>query len=757
MVDLPLQRQGFPARLVADTAPPRAPDSQESLRMSRTHRFDILAAARHRAPAESHERKSVDLEKVFGQNVFGLHEMKSRLPKPQFNALLSTMRQGKELDPTVADAVAVAMKDWALERGATHFTHWFQPLTGLTAEKHDSFVDPTRDGRAITEFGGKELVQGEPDASSFPSGGLRATFEARGYTAWDPTSPAFLMEGASGAYLCIPTAFASWAGDALDKKTPLLRSINALDKQARRALKLFGSPEKTVRATLGPEQEFFLVDEEFYYRRPDLVTCGRTVFGTKPPKGQEMEDHYFGSIPERILEYMNEVELELYKLGVPLKTRHNEVAPGQFEVAPVYEDANLAADHQQLLMSTLRKVGRKYGLACLLHEKPFQGVNGSGKHLNWSLGTEDANLLEPGATPHENMQFLFFCSAVLRAVARHQDLLRASVAHAGNDHRLGANEAPPAIISAFVGDQLGDIFEQIEKVGEAKTSKAKGLMGLGVDALPRLPKDAGDRNRTSPFAFTGNKWEFRALGSSQSISFPATVLNTIVAESIDDMCSTLEAELAKGVAFDDALRTLLSAEVKAFKPILFNGDNYAAEWVVEAKRRGLLNLRSTMDALPYVASEKNTALFEKYGVLTHRELESRYDIYVDQYFKTVNIEGETGQYMAQTMVLPAAARYLGELLRTTERADGVGVKAEGVLSTARKVNGLIDQLTEKLEVLAAQNQELGGDDVLSKAEHMRRNIVPALNDVRDAVDRLERIIPDDLWPFPTYREMLFIK
>jgi glutamine synthetase len=725
--------------------------------MSRPHRFDTLAAARHRTPAEALSRKTVDLEKTFGQNVFHLYEMKSRLPKPQFKALMSTVRHGTPLDPTVADAVAVAMKDWALERGATHFTHWFQPLTGLTAEKHDSFVDPTRDGRAITEFSGRELVQGEPDASSFPSGGLRATFEARGYTAWDPTSPAFLMEGASGAYLCIPTAFASWAGDALDTKTPLLRSISALDTQARRALKLFGTPEKPVRATLGPEQEFFLVDEEFFYRRPDLVTCGRTLFGTKPPKGQEMEDHYFGSIPERILEYMNEVELELYKLGVPLKTRHNEVAPGQFEMAPVYEDANQAADHQQLTMSTLRRVARKYGLACLLHEKPFQGVNGSGKHLNWSFGTEDANLLEPGATPHDNEQFLFFCSAVLKAVARHQDLLRAAVAHAGNDHRLGANEAPPAIISAFVGDQLGDIFEQIEKAGSAKSSKSSGLMGLGVDVLPHLPKHAGDRNRTSPFAFTGNKWEFRALGSSQSISFPATVLNTIVAESIDEMCGKLEAALSKGTEFGDALRTLLAAEVKEFKHIIFNGDNYSAEWVEEAKRRGLLNLRGTMDALPAVASEKNAEIFEKYGVLTHRELESRHEIFVDQYFKTVNIEGETAQYLAQTMVLPAAARYLADLLATAERADGVGVKAEGVLVTARKVNDLIDRLAEKLDVLATRNQELGGDDVFSKAQHMRQNIIPAMTAVRDVVDRLERIIPDDLWPFPTYREMLFIK
>ncbi len=726
-------------------------------------RFDILAAARYKvSPKGSAERreekkKRVDLEAVFGDNVFGLPQMKARLPKPQYEALLSTMRSGTELDPLVADAVAVAMKEWALDKGATHYTHWFQPLTGLTAEKHDSFLNPTRDGHAIAEFGGRELVQGEPDASSFPSGGLRATFEARGYTAWDPTSPAFLMESAGTAYLCIPTAFASWAGDALDKKTPLLRSIHALDHQARRALSLFGKTPKPVRATLGPEQEFFLVDEEFFYRRPDLMTTGRTLFGTKPPKGQEMEDHYFGSIPERVLEYMHEVEVELYKLGVPLKTRHNEVAPGQFEIAPVYEDANQAADHQQLTMSTLRGVARRFGLACLIHEKPFQGVNGSGKHLNWSLGTDDQNLLEPGETPHDNMQFLFFCSAVLRAVARHQDLLRAAVAHAGNDHRLGANEAPPAIISAFVGDQLQDIFEQIADGGQARSSKSSGLMGLGVDVLPNLPKHAGDRNRTSPFAFTGNKWEFRALGSSQSISFPATVLNTIVAESLDDMCASLEASLKKGVAFDDALRTLLAEEVRGFKHVVFNGDNYSAEWVEEAERRGLLNLKNTMEALPGIVSKENAALFEKYGVLTHRELESRYEILVDQYFKTVNIEGETAQYMAQTMVLPAAAQYLSDLLTTAQRAEGVGMKTEGVLATARKVNDLIDRLEEKLNVLAEQNQELGGDDVVSKAHHMRDHIVPAMNEVRDVVDRLERIVPDDLWPFPTYRDMLFVK
>lgn len=721
-------------------------------------RFDALTAARYRPPAlESRPRTPVNLEEVFGKNVFGLREMMATLPKPQYKALLSTLQNGTPLDPSVADAVAVAMKEWAMERGATHFTHWFQPLTGLTAEKHDSFLEPASDGKALTEFSGKELVRGEPDASSFPSGGLRATFEARGYTAWDPTSPAFIMEGPSGAYLCIPSAFASWTGEALDKKTPLLRSIQALDKQARRALALFGETPEPVRATLGPEQEFFLIDEEFFFRRPDMVLCGRTLFGTKPPKGQEMEDHYFGSIPERILAYMNEVELELYKLGVPLKTRHNEVAPGQYEMAPVFEEANRAADHQQLTMAVLKRVARKYGLVCVLHEKPFQGVNGSGKHLNWSFGTPSRNLLEPGETPHENKQFLFFCSAVLKAVARHQDLIRAAVAYAGNDHRLGANEAPPAIISAFVGDQLWDIFEQIAEAGEAKSSKAGGLMGLGVDTLPPLPRHTGDRNRTSPFAFTGNKFEFRAVGASQSISFPATVLNTIVAEALDEMSSRLEAELARGTAFDEALRGILADEARQFKPIIFNGDNYSAEWRDEAARRGLLHLPTTLDALPYLVSEKNVALFEKYGVLSRRELESRYEIYVDRYFKTVNIEGETGQYMAQTMVLPAAVRYLEELLRTAEKAKASGLKAEGILATARRVEELVDRLVEKIDILAIQNQELGGDTVFSKAEHMRRNIIPALNAVRDVVDRLERVIPDDYWPFPTYRDMLHVK
>jgi len=722
-------------------------------------RFDALAAVKTR-PRDGNgveRRRRTDLEETFGANTFGLSEMQSRLPRSAFNALVTTIEEGSELDPTIADEVAQAMKEWALERGATHYTHWFQPLTGLTAEKHDSFVEPTGDGRAITEFSGKALVQGEPDASSLPSGGLRATFEARGYTAWDPTSPAFLMEGAAGAYLAIPTAFASWAGDALDQKTPLLRSIHALNDQAMRALDLFDTPAKRVRSTLGPEQEFFLIDEEFFYRRPDLITSHRTLFGAKPPRGQELDDHYFGSIDDRVLEYMNEVELELYRLGVPVTTRHNEVAPGQYEMAPIYEEANIAADHQQLTMLTLQRVARNYGLVCLLHEKPFAGVNGSGKHLNWSFATESQNLLEPGDTPHDNMQFLFFCSAVLRAVERHQDLLRATVAFAGNDHRLGANEAPPAIISAFLGDQLTDIFEQIEEAGSATSSKGGGLLGLGVRTLPDLPRHSGDRNRTSPFAFTGNKFEFRALGSSQSISFPATVLNTIVAESIDEMVTKLEDDVESGAELNDALRRLLADEVHGFKRIIFNGDNYTDEWVEEAEERGLLNLSTTTEALPSMVDEKNVEIFEKYGVLSRRELESRHEIAVEQYFHAINIEGETAADMARTMILPAANRYLGELLRTAERADDVGVKAGGVVATAKEVSGMIDDLVEALDELVEQNAELGGDEVHSKVVHMDENVLPATREVREAVDRLEKAVPDDLWPIPSYRDMLFIK
>jgi glutamine synthetase len=727
-----------------------------------TSRFDSLAAVKgwsadRTSSVNGKLAQPMEIEKIFGENVFGLAEMKSRLPKNVYKALLATIEDGVPLDPSVADAVALGMKEWALEKGATHFTHWFQPLTGSTAEKHDSFLTPNIGGGAIAEFSGKDLIQGEPDASSFPSGGLRATFEARGYTAWDPTSPAFIAESPSGCYLCIPTAFASWTGEALDKKIPLLRSMAALDAQARRALALFGVEAKRVTATLGPEQEFFLIDQEFYYRRPDLLTSGRTLFGARPPRGQELEDHYFGSIPDRVLAYMMEVERELYRLGVPIKTRHNEVAPGQYEMAPIYENANLAADHQQLTMLTLRKLARKYGLVCLLHEKPFAGVNGSGKHLNWSFATPDANLLEPGETPHDNMQFLFFCTAVLKALEKHQDLVRSSVAFAGNDHRLGANEAPPAIISAFVGAQLQDVFEQIEKAGSAKSSKKGGLLGLGTPVLPHLPKHAGDRNRTSPFAFTGNKFEFRALGSSQSISWPATVLNTIVAEAIDDMCVALETELAKGTSFEDALRQLLAREIRTVKRIIFNGDGYSEAWQKEAAERGLLNHRTTLDALEPLCDDRNVALFEKYGVLSRRELESRHEIMLDQYFKTVNIEGETTAEIARTMILPAAVRYLNELLDTTERAKSASVSSAGAAAIAREVSALIDELVAALGTLVERNADLGGDTVHEKAYHMRDKIIPAMNAVRQVVDKLERVLPDHAWPLPKYRDMLFVK
>lgn len=701
----------------------------------------------------------MDVGRIFGENTFGVAQMKARLPPETFKRLVATVESGSELDSSVADAVAAAMKDWADERGATHFSHWFQPLTGLTAEKHDSFLTPARGdgGPAITLFSGQELIQGEPDASSLPSGGLRTTFEARGYTAWDPTSPAFIIEGAGGATLCIPTAYSSWSGDALDQKIPLLRSTHALEEQTLRALRLFGVKAKRVRATLGPEQEFFLVDQEFFYRRPDLVTTGRTLFGARPPKGQELEDHYFGAIPERILEYMQAVELELYRLGVPVKTRHNEVAPGQFEMAFLYEEANLAADHQQLTMSTLRRVARRFGLVCLLHEKPFAGVNGSGKHLNWSLATDEENLLEPGDTPHKNMQFLFFCAAVLRAVERHQDLLRASVAFAGNDHRLGANEAPPAVLSVFLGDQLTDIFEQLAEAGAATSSRGGGLLGLGVRVLPALPKHAGDRNRTSPFAFTGNKFEFRALGASQSISFPATVLNTIVAESIDELCDKLEAEKASGSGLQVALGKVLAEAAGEVRHIVFNGDGYSGAWEEEAKRRGLLDLRTTLDSLPHLVKDKNAEIFERFGVLSRRELESRYDIALHHYFHTVNIEGETAAAIGRTMILTAAIRHLNELLEAVRGAKEAGIKATAVTRTAKLVVELVDELEGALEELQAQNAELGGEEVSSKVVHMREKILPAMARVRRVVDRLEKVIPDDRWPIPTYRDMLHLR
>ncbi len=720
-------------------------------------RFDALAAVKEPTNGSAgHEFKPFDIVKIFGENALHLTELKARLPKSIWKELKKTITENAPLHDDVADAVAVVMKNWATERGATHYTHWFQPLTGFTAEKHDSFITPNQGGGAVAEFSGKELIQGEPDASSFPSGGLRPTFEARGYTVWDPTSPAFIVENENGATLCIPTAFASWKGEALDYKTPLLRSIEAINSAGTRALKHFGIEAKRVTSTVGAEQEYFLVDKEFFYRRPDLVMSGRSLFGAVPPKGQELDDHYFGSIQDRVLSFMLEVEKELYRLGVPVKTRHNEVAPGQYEIAPIFETANVSADHQQLMMIMLRKIARKYDLVCLMHEKPFAGLNGSGKHTNWSVSTsEGLNLLEPGNDPHSNKLFLFFCTAVIRAVYKHQDLLRAVIASAGNDHRLGANEAPPAIISIFLGDQLDDIYKQLQK-GAPKSSKAGGLLGLGTPVLPPLPKHAGDRNRTSPFAFTGNKFEFRAVGSNQTISMPVTVLNTIMAESIDAMCDMLE-DSAKGKDFEKALLDVLTKVSKESAPILFNGDGYSDDWQVEAKKRGLLNLKSTMDALPMLNSDKNVKLFEKYKVLSKAELDSRLEILVGQYFMNINIEGETTASMVQTMIIPAVIRYLNELAATLDRGDKLGLSVKGASRVAKGLSEELDKLIEANEVLIAQNKELGGDTEFEKAEHMRANIIPAMNNVRDIADRLEKLVADDYWPIPTYKDMLFIK
>jgi glutamine synthetase len=698
----------------------------------------------------------MDIEKIFGENTFGLDEMRARLPKPAFESIKATMERGLPLDPSVADAVAMAMKEWAIDKGASHYTHWFQPMTGFTAEKHDSFITPNKGGGAIAQFSGKELIQGEPDASSFPNGGLRDTAEARGYTAWDPTSPAFIVETDEGSFLTIPTAFASWTGEALDNKIPLLRSMAALDKSARRALRLFDVSAGRVISTVGSEQEYFLIDEEYYYRRPDLINCGRTLFGAKPPRGQELEDHYFGTIPDRVLAYMLEVERELYRLGVPVKTRHNEVAPSQYEIAPLFETANIAADHQQVMMLTLQKVARRYGLVCLLHEKPFAGINGSGKHNNWSMGTDTGlNLLEPGDNPHANMQFLFFCTAVLKAVYRHQDLLRISVATAGNDHRLGANEAPPAIISVFLGEQLEDVFAQLEK-GEATRSKQGGLLGLGVPTLPTLPKHAGDRNRTSPFAFTGNKFEFRAVGSAQSVSFANTVLNVIVAEALDEMSEALE-KRAAGVSFEVALAEVLTKTIKEAKPIIFGGDGYSEAWHREAERRGLLNLRTTVDALNLMPSEKNLNLFKKYDVLSEAELKSRHEIWLHQYFVKVNIEGETTEAMARTQILPAAVRFMTELTEAVRSAETMRVPSEGLRAQAFEVASMVNSLYAAIGDLNKQNTELGGDTSQQKAEHMCARVLPAMNKVREVANQLEKVVAQDLWPMPTYRDILFVK
>ena len=685
---------------------------------------------------------------VFGSNVFSQAIQRQRLPKDVYRKLSRTLAKGEALDTSLADSVALAMKEWAMEKGATHYAHVFQPLTNVTAEKHDSFYGPTGEGTALAEFSGKELIQAEPDASSFPSGGLRTTFEARGYTAWDPTSPAFILENPNGALLCIPTAFVSWTGEALDNKIPLLRSMDALSKSAMRALRLFGN-ESAVRifTSVGPEQEYFLIDEQYYFERPDLYTTGRTLFGAKPPKGQELDDHYFGSIPERVLAYMLDCEKELAKVGVPIKTRHNEVAPSQYEVAPIYENSNVGSDHQQLTMQILQNVARRYGLVCLLHEKPFAGINGSGKHNNWSMGTDEGeNLMEPGDTPHENLQFLFFCAAVIQAVNKHQGLLRASVAGAGQDHRLGANEAPPAIISIFLGSELEKVFQAIER-GEVGESTPESFLGLGTPVLPPLPMHGGDRNRTSPFAFTGNKFEFRALGSSQSLSLPNTVLNTIIAEAVDYLSEELEDALETGTELEAALRPILQRSYAANKQVVFSGDGYSEEWTTEAENRGLLNLHTTADALPYLISDDTETVFSNYGVLSQRELESRYEVMLEQYVMTLNIEAETASSMAKTMLLPAAARYK-TLLLSAELGDLAG-----------QTDALISQLVTKIKALEtanlSENQPQG--DIQKAAEYTRDTVIPAMNAVREVGDKLEAVVADDLWPLPKYSEILFVK
>lgn len=713
------------------------------------HEFDVLSAARNWRFKGVRQVSSDIAGEVFASDVLDMDKLRELVSKPVWKSLQATIEKGTPLDPSIADTIALAMKKWALEKGATHYTHWFHPLTGYTAEKHDSFYTPISEGKVMASFTGKELMQAEPDASSFPSGGLRATFEARGYTAWDPTSPAFIMRHSNGATLCIPTAFASWTGEALDLKTPLLRSDEALNKSVRRALRYFGVEASKVFSTVGAEQEYFLIDEEFYFRRPDLVMTGRTLFGAKPPRGQELEDHYFGSIPDRVLSFMTDVENQLYALGIPIKTRHNEVAPGQYEIASIFEPSNTAADHQQLIMQVLKNTARRYGMVALLHEKPFAGVNGSGKHCNWSMSTDTGiNLLDPGDTPHDNLQFLFFCAAVIKAVDTHQDLLRISVASASNDHRLGANEAPPAIISVFLGDQLTDIFERLLN-GQGGSSKKAGVLELGTPVLPPLPKHAGDRNRTSPFAFTGNKFEFRAVGSSQSISFPITVLNTILADAVDAQTDLVESKMGK-MGFEQAVLETIKETYAQHKRIVFNGDGYSAAWHEEAARRGLLNLRTAIDAIERFTDEKNLRLFTRLGVLNEREIHARQEIMYDIYFKQVNIEGETTEWLAQTQILPGALSYLAEL-------SEIEVRSRAAERTIQQLVEATDALSDALEKLKVQNAALGGDEIHEKAHHMRDNVLPAMAEVRKAADALERIMADKYWPLPSYREMLFVK
>lgn len=696
----------------------------------------------------------MELTKIFGSNVFNEKTMKERLPRDTYRELKKTLNEGRPMDAKLADVVANAMKDWAIEKGATHYTHWFQPLTGLTAEKHDSFINPTSEGGVVMEFSGKQLIQGEPDASSFPSGGLRATFEARGYTAWDATSPAFVKEDIDGnSTLYIPTAFYSYTGEALDKKTPLLRSMEVVSRQALRVLRALGNTSASrVTATVGPEQEYFLVDREDYLQRLDLITCGRTLFGAPAPKGQELEDQYFGSIKERVFSFMNELDRELWKLGVASKTRHNEVAPGQFEMAPIFTTTNIACDHNQLVMDTMGKVALRHGLVCLLHEKPFAGINGSGKHNNWSLSTDDGmNLLDPGTTPHENEQFLIFLAALIKSVDEHAEILRASAANAGNDHRLGANEAPPAIISIFMGTELTDILLRLGK-GEAASSKEQTYLQVGVDTLPPLPRDNTDRNRTSPFAFTGNKFEFRMVGSSASIAGPNIVLNTIVAATLDGFAQRLEKAKDKNREASAIIKEVINQNGR----IIFNGNGYSEEWVKEAEQRGLPNIRSTVAALEHMVSPKTIDVFTKMGVLSETELHSRYEIYLEQYSKQINIEALTAIDMVNKQLLPAGIMFATELGESIEKVE----KSVGKATVQRK---LLEQVNNQLEAIHTLVTDLSREldqaqaegDSKAQAERYRDKVFATGQALREQVDALEQITPADIWPIPSYADLLF--
>ncbi len=693
-----------------------------------------------------------EVDEIFGSNVFNDSVMKARLPKPAYRALRKTIDEGAPLDPWVAEVVAGAMKDWAVEKGATHFTHWFQPLTGITAEKHDSFISPTSDGKILLEFSGKELIRGEPDASSFPSGGLRSTFEARGYTAWDCTSPAFLKDRA----LCIPTAFVSYTGETLDKKMPLLRSMDALCTQALRILRLFGNTTATkVTTTVGPEQEYFLIDKSAYDRRKDLILTGHTLFGAKPAKGQELEDHYFGQLKERVADFMEELNEELWKLGILSKTQHNEVAPAQHELAPIYSSTNIATDHNQLVMEYMRKVALRHGLVCLLHEKPFAGINGSGKHNNWSMATSDGqNLLEPGKTPHDNLQFLVFLMAVIAAVDDYSDLLRMSAATPGNDHRLGANEAPPAIISIFLGEQLTDILAQLEN-GGAVNSKQGGTLNLGASTLPPLPKDNTDRNRTSPFAFTGNKFEFRMVGSSDSIAMPNSILNTIVAETLSLFADRLE----KAKDFDAEVKALVKEMARAHKKVIFNGNNYAEEWVTEAEKRGLPNIRSTVEATQALTAPKNIRLLEKHSVLNKVEMESRCEIMLETYIKTIRIEALTMLEMAKRQILPAAVAYISDLAGSIQGVKATGLDADtgAQAGTVKEVSSIAASFKKNITLLEAKLSEANGlhGDTYKQACAFRDSVFTQMAVLREDGDKLEELVDAGVWPYPTYSDMLF--